>query len=66
MRKIRCDPRSVDNIVERELIDQWAGLEEERERLSEAMSAMMWIFELSLSKELPTWPIPPEAPRTTR
>ena len=33
MREIGCDTWSVDDIVEGEMVDEWAGLEKEGERL---------------------------------
>lgn len=60
MREIGSDTGGVDNIVEGELVDERAGLEEEGERLErladEGVRGVAW--------EL-TWPMPPEAPRTT-
>ena len=41
MRQIGCDARSIDNIVEREFIDQRAGLQQEGEWLGKAMSALI-------------------------
>jgi len=38
VREISCDSWGVDNIVEGQLVDGWAGLEEERERLEVVVS----------------------------
>ena len=41
VREIGCDARSIDYIIERELVDQWAGLQQKGEWLGEAISALM-------------------------
>lgn len=39
MGQIGCDARSIDNIIEREFIDQGTGLQQKGEWLGEVMSA---------------------------
>jgi len=39
--EIGCDARGIDDIVERELVDQRAGLQEEGERLRGPLSAKL-------------------------
>lgn len=62
MGEIGSNTWGVDNIVEGELIDERAVLEEEGQRLNRTSSAI----ESSLTvQSRHTCPIPPEAPATT-
>lgn len=47
--EIGRDTGSIDDIVERKLVDEWAGLEEERERLQVVLSELGTVPEGSTS-----------------
>lgn len=61
MREVGSDARSVDDIVQSELVNERGSLEKERERLHQNKSATKGRLDSSGL----TWPIPPEAPATT-
>jgi len=68
VRKISSNTGGVDNIVEGQLVNIRAQLEEEGERLfAPGQFSCSSIFYFSSDPELVlrTWPIPPEAPATT-
>lgn len=60
MRKISRDTRSVDDIEQGKLVDEWRDLAQERQRLHKSAMINTSTCYVSL-----TWPMPPEAPRTT-
>lgn len=62
MGEISGNTWGVDDIVEGQLIDEWAGLEEEGQRLNESALAIVLLI---VDKHSHTCPIPPEAPATT-
>jgi hypothetical protein len=63
VREISCDSKGVDDIVESKLIDKRARLKEERERLRFGNLSGSLVSVAIGGRH--TWPIPPEAPRTT-
>lgn len=58
MAQIGGDAGGVDDIVEGELVDERAGLEEE----GQGLGGVSW--HLAVMAGGRTWPMPPEAPRT--
>lgn len=68
--KIRRDTGGIHNVVEGQLVDERAGLEEEGERLwmvARVNKPLPFHISPRRAKEEPlshTWPIPPAAPRT--
>ena len=66
MRQVGGDAWGVDDIVEGQVVDEWAGFEEEGEWLCERKSVrgVQWCGGDCLGCIL-TWPMPPDAPATT-
>lgn len=66
MGKIGGDTGGVDDIVQGELVDMRASLQQKRERLYKTISPISPGKEKRVEAEGKlTWPMPPEAPRTT-
>lgn len=66
MGKIRGDTGSIYDIVQGELVDNRASLQEQRQRLDIATCLSAYrIMQVNDWQQLHTWPMPPEAPRTT-
>ena len=64
MGEIRGYAGGVDDIVQGEFVNQRAGLEEERQRLQTSCQPPQQAEECKF-RQMCTWPMPPEAPRTT-
>jgi hypothetical protein len=64
VRQIGRDTGGVDDIVERELVNEGRELQEQREGLSKSVSHYYQSADIVPLKR-PTWPMPPAAPATT-
>lgn len=70
MGQVRGNTGGVDNIVESKLIDERTCFQQQRERLDIETLVISKLIEclptrIPRERERHTWPIPPEAPRTT-
>ena len=65
VREIGSDTGGVDNIVQSKLVNERRGLQEEGEGLKQVLAEGHQGYKMKREAEKLTWPIPPEAPRTT-